>query len=240
LGERSSGTNLVKRLLGRNCAMTPTETLGWKHAPPGMMAIPPDLAVICVVRGAAGWALSMHAKPWHTTPKMQALEFSDFLRARWDTIIDRPRYFAGARQAGLIGQALQPDRDPLTGRPFANLFALRRAKLTALLGIPNRGCNCVILRLEKVQAAPEASLDAILKALDQPRRGAPFRAVAKRLGSKFKPAVDARPDTPARLSPADHAFMLSQLDPKLEAQLGYAYRLASNHDPGAAGPPANR
>ena len=37
-GERSSGTNFVKRLVGRNTALIPTEELGWKHALPHMTA----------------------------------------------------------------------------------------------------------------------------------------------------------------------------------------------------------
>ena len=39
-GERSSGTNFVKRLLGRNTALAPSEGLGWKHGLPHMAAIP--------------------------------------------------------------------------------------------------------------------------------------------------------------------------------------------------------
>ena len=31
LGERSTGTNLVKRLVARNTGLHPTEALGWKH-----------------------------------------------------------------------------------------------------------------------------------------------------------------------------------------------------------------
>ncbi|WP_373488146.1 hypothetical protein, partial [Blastomonas sp.] len=40
LGERSSGTNFVKRLLGRNSTLRPTEDLGWKHRFPHAAAIP--------------------------------------------------------------------------------------------------------------------------------------------------------------------------------------------------------
>jgi len=142
LGERSSGTNFVKRLIGRNSALKPTEALGWKHSAPHMLAIPADMAMICVVRRADTWARSMFQKPWHTTPQMQALPFSGFLRAEWDTIIDRPRYFKGLVPEGSKGAPLQADRDPMTGRRYGNLFLLRRAKLDAHLSVLGRDCTC--------------------------------------------------------------------------------------------------
>jgi len=221
LGERSSGTNFVKRLLGRNSPLKPSEELGWKHGFAQMMAIPPDLAVICVVRAPEAWALSMYAKPWHTKPGMQALAFSEFIRAPWDTIIDRPRYF-GAAEAGAVGQPLQQDRDPLTGAVFDNLFALRRAKLTALLSYLNRECPCIVLRTEVAQETPEATLDNMRAALSLPARNAPFRPVVKRLGSKFKPSITHSDEGPAQMNEKDRAFMRVQLDPAQETALGYA------------------
>lgn len=220
LGERSSGTNFVKRLLGRNSDLIPTEELGWKHGPTPL-AIAADLAVICVLRDPSKWALSMHAKPWHSTPALQAMAFSQFIRAPWDTRIDRARYFGGETAKPLLGQPLWPDRDPMTGAMPKNLFELRRMKQKALLSYINRGCTCVILRLEAMQAAPQETLDQLLAALSQPARTAPFRPVMKRLGSKFKPAIATRPETPKALSPEDQTFMASQLDLAMEHSLGY-------------------
>ena len=221
LGERCSGTNFVKRLLGRNSALKPTELLGWKHGLPQMLAIPPDLAVICVVRRAEDWALSMFAKPWHTSAPLQAMPFSDFIRAPWDTIIDRARYFNSAEHQRLTGQPLQQDRDPVTGARFENLFALRRAKLIGLLSYLNRDCTCVFLRMEEAQNDPEKTADRLLNALGQPIRNAPFRPVVKRLGSKFKPAIANRPDTPTAISKRDQDYINDQLDAKIENLLGY-------------------
>lgn len=221
LGERSSGTNFLHRLLQRNSALEPTETLGWKHGHPSALAIAPDVAVICVVRNAADWACSMHFKPWHAVPALQELDFPAFLRARWDTVIDRPRYFGG--KASLIGQPLQADRDPATGHAPETLFALRRQKLRGLLSYLNRDCTCALVRMEALQAAPEAMVDRLMTELGLPPRTRPFRSVTKRLGAKFKPAVAVRPVTPSALSPADHAFMMQQLDHAIEASLGYNY-----------------
>lgn len=222
-GERSSGTNFIKRLIGRNTPLTPIEDLGWKHGFPSMTAIPMDVAVICAVRDARAWALSMHAKPWHCPPAMQALPFSDFLRADWATIADRQRYFPQVAALGGQGQALQPDRHPITGLPFANLFALRRAKLEALLSFHRRGCTMVLCRMEAVQADPQAFLSGLTTGLDLPAVSAEYRPVHKRLGSKFLPSHDPRPETPTDMTEQDLSFLRSELDLPLEVALGYDY-----------------
>ena len=222
LGERSSGTNFVKRLLGRNTPLKPTEALGWKHAFAHMMAVPADMAVICVVRRADSWARSMFDKPWHTTPQMQALEFGAFIRARWDSIIDRPRYFEGLVPDGAVGAPLQQDRDPVTGARYANLFALRTAKLRAMLSFLQRDCTCAVIRMETAQADPEATLATLSSAFGT-STNTTYRPVVKRLGSKFKPAVADRPTLPDAWSDTDLAHLRANIDTNLETALGYTY-----------------
>lgn len=223
LGERSSGTNFVSRLLGRNSSMRPATDLGWKHGFPREAPVPADLGVICMTRRADDWALSMHRKPWHAPPELQALEFGDFIRAPWETVVDRPRYFTAAMRAGPLGGPLLLDRDPETGAAFADLFALRTAKMRAMLGYMSRDCTCVLLSVETAQAEPEATLDALLYVMGHPPRSTPYRRVVKRLGSRFKPAIPERPKTPARMGKAGRRFMRARLDPELERQLGYSY-----------------
>ena len=222
LGERSSGTNFVKQLIRRNTGLEPSGALGWKHAFMHMRAVPSDMAVVCVVRSADRWVRSMHAKPWHTTPTMQGLEFSDFIRAEWDTIIDRPRYFHKVDPKAL-GQPLQHDRDPLTGKRFENIFALRNAKLRSLISMLNRDCACVFLRMEDATKAPEDTLLQLRSSLGLEKRTEKFRPVVKRLGSKFKASMSARPATPDMLSTDDFEYMKTHLDLGLEARLGYTY-----------------
>ena len=219
VGERSSGTNLMTRLLARNTALQPTDILGWKHGFPTAQAFPPDLAVICMVRAPGPWTLSMHARPWHTTPGMQALAYSEFIRAPWDTIVDRARYFPD--HSASVGEPLPPDRDPDTGRAFANLLRLRRAKLTALLGYLNRSCTAALVRLETLQADPETTIDRLAAALGQPPRTAPFETIRRRLGARFKPAIPARPATPKSICDEDRAYIRAELDKSHETALGY-------------------
>lgn len=223
VGERSSGTNFVKRLLGKNSELRPTEDLGWKHGFPHAAAVPADMAVVCVVRRADNWALSMHAKPWHAVPALQRLDFPDFIRAPWDSVIDRPRYFPGTSNAGVVGQPLQHDRNPLSGQKFPNLFALRRGKLYGHLSYLNRDCTTILLCMETAQAEPEATLDALLVAMGQPLRSEPFQPVQKRLGSKFLAAVPDRPKPPKKMGSNGLRFLRNNVDLKLEAALGYHY-----------------
>lgn len=222
-GERSSGTNFVKRLLGRNTVLHPTEALGWKHGFPQMIAIPEDLLVVCCIRDARDWALSMHAKPWHCPAEMQRLPLPEFLRAPWRSLADHPRFFPQVAAEGGVGQPLQQDRHPLTGLPFANLFALRRAKLQALLSYLDRGPAVLLCRMERVQADPEGFVAEVSAALDLPPAPQPFRPVVKRLGSKFRPAVAERPATPEALGPSEISLLRAELDLPLEARLGYDY-----------------
>ncbi|MGH1356763.1 MAG: hypothetical protein ACRBBS_17035 [Thalassovita sp.] len=221
IGERSSGTNHLKRLLGRNTPLTPVEQLGWKHGGMQALAIPRDLVVVLSLRNAVDWALSMYAKPWHTPPAIQRLGFSEFLRAEWATIIDHQKYFDGAGPL-MVGQPLQQDRDPM-GLPYPNLFALRVGKLAAHLSLVNRGCSLVIARHESVLADSEGFLRQFRQQMGLEPTDAPLRPVVKRLGSRFLPAVADRPPRPNSMADSDHAYMLGQLDLSLERALGYDY-----------------
>ncbi|MDD9739693.1 MULTISPECIES: hypothetical protein [Marinovum] len=223
MGERSSGTNFVKRLIDGNTWLGNSEVLGWKHGVPGMLAIPADFTVVCTFRAADAWALSMHAKPWHARPPLQALGFSDFIRAPWDSRIDRPRYFPWAEAPEFRGQPLQADRHPITGAMFRDLFELRAVKMAVLLSFAIRHSSCVFLRMEAVQAAPEAFLADLRAGLALPATDTAYKPVTKRLGAKFKPAVMTRPETPAEMPEADRAWMRERLDLGVEEAMGYTY-----------------
>lgn len=223
IGERSSGTNYVNRLLARNVPLTPTDAFGWKHGHPQMLAVPPDLVVVVAVRRADDWARSMFAKPWHTRPDMQRLPFSEFLRAPWDTIIDRLRYFEAHAPELALGEPLQLDRDVATGQCYANLFALRRGKLASHLTYLNRDCNMCLVRMEDAVSDPGRFLSGFLVGFGLPPLADAPRLVMKRLGARFQPAAADRPALPEALSGADLAFLRAECDLDLEARLGYRY-----------------
>lgn len=225
LGERASATNLVRKLIEKNLQIRRSEALGWKHAAPHMAAIPADFLTIVVVRHAESWALSMFKRPWHAHPAIQALGFPEFLRAEWRGVIDRLGDFDEIPPEiakDVRNRELQFDRHPVTGAPFPNLFALRRVKLAAMLGMLNRDSNLMLLRAEEVQADPEAFITWAADAVGLDRKSDRFESVTRRMGNRFRRAVPI--DTaPTGFDAADHAFMMGELDLALESTLGYDY-----------------
>jgi len=222
LGERASGTNLVRTLIAGAWTIEQTEALGWKHGFPSMIAIPKALLVICVVRDPITWATSLFTRPWHSSARLQALGFSEFLRAPWQTVVDRPRQFQDIPgKMAVRGRILQADRHPITGRPFANLFALRTAKAHALLGMAHRGCHVAFVKLEPVQADPRRFVESFGRTFGLSPSARGYRPVARRLGNRFKPAVQDRPPPPNPWPRSDIDFALLALDKDTEAVLGY-------------------
>lgn len=224
LGERASGTNVVRKTIERNCRMVRSEGLGWKHGFPVMVAVPQDLLVVMAFRNAIGWALSMHRRPWHAHPEMQALTFSDFLRAEWNSVVDRPGDFEMIHpELAVQGQPLQFDRHPITGKPFENLIALRRAKMDAVLGMMNRDCSFALVQLEAIQSHGAQFMTDYREYFGAVARRDYHRAVTRKMGNRFRPSVRERPATPGEVSAEDRSFILSQLDLESERLLGYSY-----------------
>ena len=224
IGERGSGTNLARRVIGMNTSLRHTEGLGWKHAFPTMVALPRNLLTVVCLRDARAWSLSMHDRPWHADPALHALSFSDFIRAEWRSVVDRASHFPPVPDGmEITGLPLQYDRHPMTGQPFANLFALRRAKLQGHLSLLARGGDVLVLRMEGLQDAPETVLAYLEQSWGIKRKSGDLRLPQRRLGTRFKSPVGDRPTTPTTMSADDLAFMKGELDLMLEAQLGYEY-----------------
>ncbi len=218
-GERGSGTNLVRRLLNRSFTIQRSDALGWKHGVPSMAAIPADMLIVVVQRNLFDWARSLHRRPWHGHPEIQALPFDAFIRAPWRSVIDRPSHFAPL--SGPRGALLQYDRHPITGAAYETIFEMRAVKSEAWLGFRNRGCALLYVQLEMVQEDPEAWLNAIRQALSLEWSDTGYRPVQKRLGTRFTPAIDPRPATPETWCEEDRAFAIARADWAQEALFGY-------------------
>ena len=121
------------------------------------------------------------------------------------------------------GQPLQFDRHPITGLPFANIFAMRSLKAQALLGMQNRGCDVIFVQLDAIQRDAERFIMALGAAFDLTATERGFRPITRRMGNRFRPSVKDRPEAPTVWDRADRAFALSQLDADVESAWGYAY-----------------
>lgn len=225
IGERSSGTNYVRTLLQQNTPLRSRTLAGWKHGFPTFPALPDDFLLICVFRNALDWVRSMFAKPWHAAGSMRELAFAEFLRARWDTVIDEGCYFNLNADDGRVARPLQYDRHPIDGSAFANIVALRNAKIAAHLGLANRGINVAFLRLEEIEGREAAVLAELSDSygfdlesrIEVPDGRFGFKDDwPKRSASILSP--------PEGLADDDRMFVLDQLDRTQEAKLGYRYR----------------
>lgn len=226
MGERASGTNVVRKAIEQNLDLKRSDGLGWKHGFPSMAAIPQSMLVICLFRNAVDWSLSMHKRPWHAHPDLLSMPYPDFIRAQWRTVVDRVSDFDWIDpQLGKAskGRVLQYDRHPITGDPFANLFVLRHAKMVSLLGLRNRLCHFAWIKLEAFQNDPELVLSRLCNAFDVSPLHDEFKGVKRRMGTRYTPMVRDRPETPSEQSAEDREFMRSQLDLRVEALLGYEY-----------------
>jgi len=224
IGERATATNMVRKVIDKNIELFRTEGLGWKHSAPHMVALPDEMLTVVVVRNAVSWALSMHKRPWHAHPDLQAMEFPDFIRAPWRGIIDRASDFEEIHPELVplvAGAELQYDRHPITGARFANLFELRAVKQAAHLGMLNRDCNVLVVKAELVQLDQVGFAATLIEKLGLPLKGLRIKPVTNRLGNRFNRALPVQ--TPNDLSEDDHAFMMQSLDLETEAALGYDY-----------------
>ena len=97
--------------------------------------------LVLVVRRAEDWVRSLFARPWHTTPAMQMLEASDFLRAPWETVVDHPRILGPGFTDDLIGQFIGQDLARRLSRRLGE--GLFNGALTARVGGPWYSPSCV-------------------------------------------------------------------------------------------------
>ncbi|MEP1767589.1 MAG: hypothetical protein ABJJ53_13230 [Sulfitobacter sp.] len=222
LGERGCGTNVIRKTVQDTLMIKRTEALGWKHAVPSMLAIPPTFLTICAVRGPRAWTASLFRRPWHGAPEMQALDFHQFIRSPWHARVDRTDHFEMI-PPNLMPQnhELQFDRHPITGARYETIFAMRNLKHRALMSLPERGASVVYVSLDAFNADPEAFLFALSEAFDLDVRPDGYAPVERRMGNRWTPAVENRPPLPKTWAAEDIAWMNSQLDMATETALGF-------------------
>lgn len=222
LGERGCGTNVIRKIVHESLNIRKTEALGWKHGFPTMIACPPSFLTIVALRNPRAWAHSLYKRPWHADPAMQALPFSDFLRAPWQAYVDKMGHFDNiAPRLEPLGAPLQWDRHPITGAAFENIFAMRNLKHRALLGLPERGAAVVYVSLDAFTAAPEAFLADLATAFTLSPTARGYAPVERRMGNRFTPVITERAPAPDTWQAEDIKWMYSQLDTQLEATLGF-------------------
>ncbi|QUJ77486.1 hypothetical protein KDD17_05705 [Sulfitobacter albidus] len=221
MGERGCGTNIIRKVISKSLRIERQESLGWKHGFPQMVGVPQDMLVVCAVRAPQAWATSLFKRPWHATQAMQQLPFEAFIRAPWDSYIDKPDHFEPLHPELQPGPLpLQYDRHPLTGAPFPTIFDLRNAKHLGLLSFIARGANVMFFQMEPFNRDPEAMVGVLQDAFDLKSTERGYRPVKRRMGNLWK-SEGPRPDLPEAWSDDDIAHMHAHLDAQTEWIMGY-------------------
>ncbi len=223
MGERGCGTNVVRKSITKTLQIARTECLGWKHGVPIMVGLPPSFLTVCVVRNARSWATSLFKRPWHAEVSLQNLDFRDFLRTPWQGEIDNMNHFEVVHpELKPLGQELQWDRHPITGRRFANIFEMRNVKHRGLLSFLDRGCSVAYVTLERFNADPVAFLHALGEAYGLAHTPRGYRPITRRMGNQWRASVDRAP-APDTWDAADVDWMNTQISPELEQVFGLPY-----------------
>lgn len=226
-GQRNSGTNYVQNLIYKNCLRRGTnrapinpavrKALGWKHGFPMMMDAPDDVLAVVVYRNPITWLDSLARNPWHVPRPLPEPTFSQFIRTPWRAVIDDPSF--GVKPGDpQWGRELMTERDPLTGKRFANPMRLRNAKNAGFATLDHRFANVLRVRYETVLANPQGFLNAVCNCYGLTRR-AEFDPI---LYDRGTPARGVFMPKPAPLiAPSDMDFIAQELDLDIERALGY-------------------
>ncbi len=233
IGERSTGTNFALDLITRNSELKPFPSMAWKHGFPANHVFPRRHVLIVTFREPMSWVKSMFAKPWEAALPMFKLEFSDFIRARWDSVYQQ-NYGIGVNRGpheekDFYEMPLMLDRHPIDGRAFHNILEMRNVKSRLFYNMHNRTPNVVYVHLDYLQKNPQKFLDYI------------SRAYQFRLHEAFSPVdfhhgenrywQDRKLKLPKVISASDRKFIIDQLDLEQEARMGFAIE-STTEEPG--------
>ncbi len=222
VGERCSGTNYLQALIAENTELSASTGYGWKHGFPMFPAVAPDTVVFVIFRNALDWVRSMYGKPWHASPKIQSMNFRDFVRCQWNSIVDIGVYFELLHDDPCVGEVLQYDRHPISGRPFKHIIDLRNNKMSSHLGLRNRDLNVVLCTHEHISREPELFLRSVSETFSI-EVNEPFSIPSGHFGWPWPEEIRVVALPPKGLEPSDKAWVLENLDISQERLVGYRY-----------------
>lgn len=227
ISERCSGSNYINCLVLQNFEVK-DERLGQKHFPPWydlpeMMyrgnsqyytfAGTEDFLFIIIFRNPYDWVRSIHQKPFHAHSSLVDVPFSKFIRTPWKL----SPHNKTAQEQHTLNHLV--DRNPVTGSPFDNVLKLRTAKIKNMLQILDRAPNVYYINYETVRDHPQEVLQEI-KSLFRIAAKPSYVPVTKYKGKENK--EEFKPKVYKSISQKDLDYINSQLDPLIEAQIGYS------------------
>lgn len=221
-GERCSGTNYLEALLSSNIQAVPIVwDYGFKHFFPKLdLDNSSDCLFVIIYRNPFEWLRSIYRSPWHAAPELRGIPFSHFIRKEWWCIWDEDAGLTRTNPA--YGKEMMMERDPGTGNRFKNILSMRTEKIRAWEKIRGLAENTLYINYEQLRSKPKGIIDTIadnfsIKAENN------FYDVKNYKGLKWYQGLRTRlfREPLPEVSTDDMEFILSQLDVKLESDIGY-------------------
>ncbi len=218
--ERHSGSFYMRSLLAENFSLLGKKR-GYchKHFPPWIGVDPkindfPEKSkrflTVVVFRNPYDYIRGMRKIPWHADRALFALRFSSFIRKPWKLAQSEVNRYGREK--------VHFDSEPLSGKPFKNVMALRTAKIKQMLGLKEYCHNIYYINYEVVLKNEDAVLKEIAS-LFSIQKMPKFKKIEYYKGNpelgryvqkKYKP-----------ISQQDLDFINKELDEELENQIGY-------------------
>lgn len=220
--ERCSGSNYVEELLRKNIvSFSPihSQAYGHKHFPP-YYQLPlsywdgpqhhytledsESTLFLILFRNPYDWIRSLNRLPWVAHGDLWWQPFSSFIRAPW--VLQETELFSPST-----------DLNPDTHEVHSNALQLRSTKIKTMLMLNDLAKNVYFVQYEKVCEDPEAFLQEIAEIFGL-QRIEPYVSISTYKGIHNLPYQKKEY---VSISKEDLEWINSQLDPELEAEIGY-------------------
>lgn len=130
--ERCCGSNFLESFLSTNLpSIEIAATYGFKHWLSDEFlrqeTFPETMPFLVLIRSPFDWIRSIYRNPWHATPTLKNMDFSDFIRAEWHCIWDGDARIDETDRRWM--REMEFERNPLNRfKRFPNILEVRTVK----------------------------------------------------------------------------------------------------------------
>jgi len=222
-GERCSGTNYVESLVAANFpASELTSDFGYKHFFPQFGSKSTDSYIFLIIhRHPISWLKSFYRTPWHASPELKRLNFSQFIRAEWISVWDTHAGISKGDPRWM--QEMEFERCPSTMKRFDNVLKMRTVKIREWERLRVLVENAVYVRYEDVVEHPQEFISQLASELNLPAPSSLFRIDSYKGGKRWHRGLREqllRKRIP-EISTLDLQYILENIDKNLEKRIGY-------------------
>jgi len=220
IGERVSGTSFVQKLFVQNAKLTPVSPFGHKHFFQDIKLIrrtdTKDTLFVFISRDIIEWLNSFLINTYHShMPIRTCSDMSTFIRMEWQCVFDTT--FAVKRSDPRFNKEMMCERDPVDGKRFSNVIAMRNSKMKHFLSLKNEVENFVHLKYEDLRDSPEEFLSGVCEMFEIPKNPeyVPIDTVRGKGSTPYERKT--YPD----IREKDLEFILDNIEVELEKELEY-------------------